>query len=96
MKFNLFLLLLTIFAVVAFAYPNNHRTGTNLLTRLSRNPNCGFSCCDPGNDKCFKECELPTCTCNPKASCCRPNDETCKNECKLRTCEPKEPPVIGN
>ncbi|CAG8503805.1 3697_t:CDS:2 [Funneliformis caledonium] len=78
MKFNLFLLLLTIFAVVALAYPNDQRTGTNLLKR-QRNPNCRMDCCTPGNDKCVQECGKPTCTCNPKASCCRNADQTCKD-----------------
>ncbi|CAG8472827.1 14277_t:CDS:2 [Funneliformis mosseae] len=78
MKFNLFLLLLTIFAVVALAYPNDQRTGTNLLKR-QKNPNCRINCCTPGNDKCVQECGKPTCTCNPKASCCRDADQTCKD-----------------
>ena len=98
MKFNLFLLLLTIFAVVAFAYPNNYRTGTDLLKRGRPNPRCSFiSCCNSDDAKCKEDCpSLSICSCNPKASCCRDNDETCKNVCKLRICEPKEPPVIGN
>src|SRR5688572_29713444 len=97
MKFNLFLLLLTIFAVVAIAYPHNHRTETNLLKRLTKNPKCSnFFCCKPGNQDCLDECGLSTCTCNPKASCCRSGDETCISDCKLRICAPKEYPVIGN
>ena len=96
MKFNLFLLLLTIFAVVAFAYPDNHPTRTNLLKRQRKNPRCNSFCCKSGDEKCFEECALPTCTCNPNASCCRASDDTCKDECKLRTCDPKERPIINN
>lgn len=95
-QFNFFLLLLTIFAVVAFAYPDHHPTRTSLLKRASRNPNCDFSCCKPGDAKCDKECGFPTCTCNPKASCCRPGDDTCLDVCKLRKCEPRESPIIHN
>ncbi|CAG8851314.1 21064_t:CDS:1, partial [Racocetra persica] len=78
MKFNLFLLFLTIFAIVAFSYPSNNGPNHNMMKRQnSTNPNCDpNACCNPGDAQCFAECNLPSCACDP-TSCCQPNDNEC-------------------
>ncbi|RIB07728.1 hypothetical protein C2G38_2213538 [Gigaspora rosea] len=93
MKFNLFLLFLTILAVAAFAYPKlNHDLAKRQTP--SQNPNCDPNkCCNAGDVACFNLCGLKSCTptqnpaCDPN-KCCKPGDGECFKACGLAACDP--------